>query len=63
MGVGGQCHAPAAVLQDPVPTVQEAGWTPGLVWVGAKNVAPTGISRTIQTLASCYTDYTIPVYW
>jgi hypothetical protein len=23
--------------------VQEAGWTPGLVWMGAKIVAPTGI--------------------
>ena len=24
-------------------TVQEAGWTPGAVWRGAENVAPTGI--------------------
>jgi hypothetical protein len=28
---------------DPVPIVQEAGWAPGPVWTGAKNVAPTGI--------------------
>jgi len=24
---------------DPVPTVQEAGWAPGLVWTGAENLA------------------------
>jgi len=29
--------------KDPVPTVQEAGWTPGPVWTGAENLAPTGI--------------------
>jgi hypothetical protein len=29
--------------KDPVPIVQEAGWAPGLVWTGAKNLAPTGI--------------------
>jgi len=29
--------------KDPVPIVQEAGWTPGLVWTGAENLAPTGI--------------------
>ena len=28
---------------DPVPTVQEAGWAPGLVWMGAENLAPTEI--------------------
>ena len=41
----GQCHAPAALYprKDPVPIVQEAGWAPGLVWTGAKNLAPTGI--------------------
>jgi len=26
-----------------VPIVQEAGWAPGPVWTGAKNLAPTGI--------------------
>ena len=43
MGVGGQRHAPAAFTpgKDPVPTVQEAGWTPGPIWTGAKNLAPT----------------------
>ena len=29
--------------KDPVPILQEAGWTPGLVWTGAENLAPTGI--------------------
>jgi hypothetical protein len=29
--------------KDPVPIVQEAGWDPGPVWIGAENLAPTGI--------------------
>ena len=30
--------------KDPVPVVQEAGWAPGPVWMGAENLAPhTGI--------------------
>jgi hypothetical protein len=29
--------------KDPVLILQEAGWVPGLVWTGAKNLAPTGI--------------------
>jgi len=38
----------------PVPTVQEAGWAPGPVWTGAKNLAsPPGFNpRTIQPVAS-----------
>jgi len=28
--------------KDPVPVVQEAGWTPGQVWMAAENLAPTG---------------------
>jgi len=42
MGVGGQRHAPAAFTtgKDPVPIVQEAGWAPGPVWIGAENIAP-----------------------
>jgi hypothetical protein len=27
---------------NPVAIVQEAGWAPGPVWAGAKNLAPTG---------------------
>ena len=43
--VRGQRHDPAALYpgEDPVPIVQEAGWTPGPVCTGAKNLAPTGI--------------------
>jgi hypothetical protein len=29
--------------KDPVSIVQEAGWAPGPVWTGAKNLAPTRI--------------------
>jgi hypothetical protein len=29
--------------KDPVPIVYEAGWAPGPVWTGVKNLAPTGI--------------------
>jgi len=45
MGVGGQRHASAAFTpgKGPVPIVQEAGWAPGPVWIGAENLAPTGI--------------------
>jgi hypothetical protein len=44
MGVGGR-HAPAAFTpgKDPVPTVQEAGWAPGPVWIGAEKLVPNGI--------------------
>ena len=40
MEVGGQRHAPAALLpeKDPVPIVQEAGWATGPVWTGAENL-------------------------
>jgi hypothetical protein len=41
----------------PVPIVQEAGWTPGPVWTGAENLALPGFDpRTVQTVASRYTD-------
>jgi hypothetical protein len=45
MGVGGQRHTPAAFIpgKDPVPIVQEVGWAPGPVWIGAENLSPTGI--------------------
>ena len=43
-GVGGQRQAPAAFTpgSDPVPIVQEAGWVPGPVWIGAETLARTG---------------------
>jgi len=60
----GQRHAPAAVFipgKDPVPIVQEAGWAPGPVWTGAENLAPPPRfdPRTVQLVASRYTDYAI----
>ena len=38
-GVSGQQHAPAALTpgKDPVPILQEVGWTPGPVWTGGKS--------------------------
>jgi hypothetical protein len=41
--VGGWLTPRAAALpqeRDPVPVVQEAGWTPGPVWTGAENLVP-----------------------
>jgi len=43
MWVGGQGHALAALPLGKVLTVQEAGWAPGTVWMGAENVVATGI--------------------
>jgi hypothetical protein len=45
MGVGGQHHAPAAFTpgKDPVPIVEEPGWASEPVWIGAENLASTGI--------------------
>ena len=45
MGVGGHRHTLVVAPQkrEPLLTVQEAGWAPGLVWMGAEILAPTGI--------------------
>ena len=44
--------------KDSVPILQEAGWAPGAVWTGSKNLVPTGIwSRTVQPVVSRYTDW------
>jgi hypothetical protein len=51
MGVGGQRQAPAAFApgKDPVSVLQEAGWGPGPVWIGAENLAPPGFDPwTVQ---------------
>ena len=42
MGVTGQRHAPAVFTpgKDPVPIVQEAGWTSEPVWTGEENLGP-----------------------
>ena len=43
--MGGQLHAPAAFTpgKNPVPIVQEAGWSSEPVWTGAENLALSGI--------------------
>jgi len=60
--VCGQHHALAAFTpgKDPVPIVQEAGWAPEPVWIGAENLAPPGFDpQTFQPAASRYTDCAI----
>ena len=57
----GQRHAPVALYHAKVtvPIVQEAGWALGPVWTDADNIAPPGFDfRTVQLVASRYTDYT-----
>jgi hypothetical protein len=50
--------------KDPVPIVQEAGWTPGPVWTGAENLALPGLyPRTFQPVASRYTDWATRPTW
>jgi hypothetical protein len=61
--VCGQHHVPAAFTpeKDPMPIVQEAGWAPEPVWIGAENLSSPGFDpRTFQLVASRYTDYAIP---
>jgi hypothetical protein len=53
--VCGQHHAPAAFTpgKDPVSIVQEAGWAPEPVWIGAENFATPGFDpRTFQPVWS-----------
>jgi len=41
--------------------VHETGWAPGPVWTGAKKLSTPGTdARTVQRVASRYTDYAIP---
>jgi hypothetical protein len=47
---------------DRVPILQKAGWTPGPVWTGAENLAPTWIRPPDQLVASPYVDYAIPAH-
>ena len=46
--------------RDPVPILQEAGWTSEQVCMGQENLAPLGYKpQTIQPVSSNYTNYTI----
>jgi hypothetical protein len=60
MVVVGQRHSPAALAPGNKPN--EAKWTPGPIWTGAKNrVLLLGFDpRTVQPVASRRTDFTIP---
>jgi hypothetical protein len=48
MGVGGQCHAPAALPRErnAVPILWEGGWVLGPVWTGSRNLDSTVIRFT-----------------
>ena len=54
MGMGGERHVPAAFTpgKDPVPIVQEAGWAPGPVSIGAENLILTGIRAPAPSVRS-----------
>ena len=46
-------RSPLPPGKDPVPIVQEAGWAPGPVRIGAENLAPPGFDpRTFRAVAS-----------
>ena len=65
MGVGGQYHAPAALPPGKTryPSHRRLGGPQGPVWTGAENLAtpPPGFDpRTVQPVASRYTDWAIP---
>ena len=51
--------------RDVVPIVQKAGWAPGPVWTGAENLVPPPRldPRTVQPIASRYTDCAIPALY
>jgi hypothetical protein len=67
MGVGGERQAPAALPpgKDPVPILQESGWVPGSVWMGAENLAPTGIrspDRPARSKSLYQLSYPVPYF-
>ena len=65
MWVGDQRHAPAALPpgKEPVPVVQEAGWNPGRGGRVLKISPLPGFDpRTLQPVASRYTDWVISAH-
>jgi hypothetical protein len=60
--VCGQHHAPAAFTpgKDQVPIVQEAGWAPEPVWIGAEDLAPPGFDpRTFAIYYVLLNNFTL----
>jgi hypothetical protein len=57
MGVSGKHHTPAVLYPQgkdpPVPTVQEAGWAPELVWMQREEKS----NPVIQSVVGHYTDW------
>ena len=54
------CSSRFTPANDQVHTIQEAGWTTGLVWMGSENLPPLGFdTRTVQPVASRHTDFAI----
>jgi len=46
--------------RDTIRIVQETGWAPGQVWMGAEILSPLQFDpRTVQIVASCYSDYAV----
>jgi hypothetical protein len=44
--------------KDLVPTIQEAGWALGSVWMGMENLAPLGFkAQTAELTVSHYANY------
>ena len=65
MGVGGRCHATAALHPvRPGTTVYEARWATQSVWTGVENLVPVqGFDpQTVQPVASRYTYCAIPAH-
>jgi hypothetical protein len=65
MGLGGQRNIPASLPpgRDPTPIVHEAGWTQGRSRrVRSISPSPEFDPRTVQPVATGYTDYTIPAH-
>jgi hypothetical protein len=65
MGVGGQRHAPAALPPGMTwyPLYRRLGWPQGRSGRVLKISPPPGFDpRTVQHVASLYTDYAIPAH-
>ena len=68
MGIGGQRHAPAALLPGNT-RYPEDGWAPESVWKGAENLVPIGIqspdcpARSESLYRLSYTSPLCPYVW